>query len=197
MLVPLVLLILITISFFLIRLAPGDPQDIINDPERVARRPKLQHAYALRGRIKCQICGSAMVGHTMIDNGKPYHYYHCRLAFDRQSGQACSGRNVRAERLEAIDDAQPCLVGVTIRHLVPRDVRDLEAIEALPLSIVQKKVCALLLQGLSQPDVAERLGVSRSTVTDHVRKIYDKLDVHSADELRIRCAGRGRETGDG
>lgn len=103
----------------------------------------------------------------------------------------------RAERLEAIDDAQPCLVGVTIRHLVPRDVRDLEAIEALPLSIVQKKVCALLLQGLSQPDVAERLGVSRSTVTDHVRKIYDKLDVHSADELRIRCAGRGRETGDG
>jgi site-specific DNA recombinase len=75
-------------------------QQVMNDPERIARRPKLQHAYALRGRVKCQICGSAMVGHTMIDKGRPYHYYHCRLAFDRRTGRECSGRNIRAERLE-------------------------------------------------------------------------------------------------
>jgi hypothetical protein len=75
-------------------------QQIINAPERIARRPKLQHECALRGRVKCQLCGSAMVGHTMIDNGRPYHYYHCRLAFDRRSSRACSGRNIRAERLE-------------------------------------------------------------------------------------------------
>jgi hypothetical protein len=78
----------------------GQEAPIINDPERIARRPKLQHEYALRGRVKCQLCGSAMVGHTMIDNGRPYHDYHCRLAFDHRSGRACSGRNIRAERLE-------------------------------------------------------------------------------------------------
>ena len=73
----------------------------MNDPERVARRPKLRHEYALRGRVKCGLCGAAMVGHTMVDRGRPYHYYHCRITFDRRTGRECSGRNVRADRLEA------------------------------------------------------------------------------------------------
>src|SRR4051812_31090814 len=37
-------------------------QQIMNDPERVARRPKVRHEYPLRGRVKCSLCGSAMVG---------------------------------------------------------------------------------------------------------------------------------------
>ena len=44
-------------------------QQIINDPERIARRPKLRHEYPLRGRMKCGLCGSAMVGQTMINRG--------------------------------------------------------------------------------------------------------------------------------
>ena len=94
----------------------------------------------------------------------------------------------RAERLDAVDASQGSLVGVTIHHLVPREVRDLNAIESLPLSIAQKKVCSLLVKGWSQPQIAKRLGVSPSTVTDHVRKIYGKLDVHCADDLRARFA---------
>ncbi len=92
----------------------------------------------------------------------------------------------RAERLEAVGDAGPALIGVTIQHLVPREVRDLDAIEASALSIAQKKVCALLMQGLSHAQIAQRLGVSNHTVTDHIRKIYVKLDLHSVDELRSR-----------
>ena len=57
---------------------------------------------------------------------------------------------------------------------------------AYPLSIAQKKVCALLMQNLSQPQIAERLEISTHTVVDHVRKIYLKLDVHSVEELRSR-----------
>ena len=96
----------------------------------------------------------------------------------------------RAERLETIGAADTALVGITIQHLVPREVRDLDGLEAHPLSIAQKKVCALLLQGLSQPQIARQLGVSTSTVTDHVRKVYLKLDVHSIDELRLRMGER-------
>ena len=96
----------------------------------------------------------------------------------------------RAERLEPIGNAEAPLIGVAIRHLVPRAVRELEALEALPLSITQKKVCAHLLQGLSQPQIAVRLGVSQHTVVDHIRKIYVKLDVHSVDELRGRVGAR-------
>jgi DNA-binding CsgD family transcriptional regulator len=101
----------------------------------------------------------------------------------------------RAERLEPVGSADSALIGVTIQHLVPREVRDLEALEAYPLSITQKKVCAQLLQGWSQPQIAARLGVSQHTVVDHIRKIYLKLEVHSVEELRSRvgeCLDSGR-----
>ena len=47
----------------------------------------------------------------------------------------------------------------------------------------QREVCLLLHAGFSQTRVGEHLGVSTATVVDHVRKIYSKLDVHSAIEL--------------
>lgn len=95
----------------------------------------------------------------------------------------------RAEHLEPVGDPNPALIGVTIQHLVPRAVHDLETLESQPLSIAQKKVCTLLLQGLTQPQIAHRLNVAHSTVADHVRKIYLRLDVHSLAELRARCGG--------
>ena len=72
----------------------------MNDPERIARRPKPRHEYPLRGRIKCRLCGCG--------DGRPD---------DDRQGQAVPllrlpprlrpphrpnlhGRNVRADRLE-------------------------------------------------------------------------------------------------
>ncbi len=75
-------------------------QQIMNDPERIARRPKVRHEYALRGRVKCLLCGSAMVGQTMNNRGHTYHYYVCRSAFSRRTDRTCEGRNVRSDRLE-------------------------------------------------------------------------------------------------
>ena len=49
-------------------------QEILNDPERTRRRPTHRH-YALRGRLKCGVCGSAMVGQTLTVSTKPYRYY--------------------------------------------------------------------------------------------------------------------------
>jgi hypothetical protein len=76
-------------------------QQIMDAPERIARRPKPRHTYPLHGRVKCLLCGSAIVGQTMINRGHTYHYDVCRVAFDRRTGRTCSGRNVRADRLEA------------------------------------------------------------------------------------------------
>jgi site-specific DNA recombinase len=75
-------------------------QTILADPERIARRPEARHAYPLRGRLKCDLCGSAMVGQTMNPGTHDYHYYVCRIAFDRRQKSTCSARNVRADRLE-------------------------------------------------------------------------------------------------
>lgn len=89
-----------------------------------------------------------------------------------------------AERMEPVQGPGGSLIGITIQHLAPREVGDLDALESSPLSISQKKVCALLLRSCSHAEIAQRLGVSQHTVTDHIRKIYVRLDVHSLDELR-------------
>jgi DNA-binding CsgD family transcriptional regulator len=53
----------------------------------------------------------------------------------------------------------------------------------LELSPRERQVTMLLLGGLSHNQVAARLRVSRHTITDYVKGIYGKLDVHSQAEL--------------
>lgn len=92
----------------------------------------------------------------------------------------------RAERLEALGSAGTALIGICIQHLVPAEAKRLDRLERSGLTITQQKVCSLLLEGLSQAEIAGRLNVSKSTVVDHIRKAYLRLDVHSVDELRER-----------
>lgn len=60
------------------------------------------------------------------------------------------------------------------------------ALDRLPLSPTQREVCALLHRGSSQASIASQLQVAPSTVADHVRKIYARLDVHTVAELNAR-----------
>lgn len=74
-------------------------QEIIRDPERIRRRSAARF-YALSTRAKCALCGSTMVGQTLTVKGRPYRYYRCRHAYDRNTGRQCSARYVRADALE-------------------------------------------------------------------------------------------------
>ena len=74
-------------------------QEILSDPERTKQRPR-QNFYALRGRMKCGVCGAAMVGQTLTTKGKPYKYYRCRHLYDRNTSWRCSARYVPADLLE-------------------------------------------------------------------------------------------------
>jgi DNA-binding CsgD family transcriptional regulator len=74
-------------------------------------------------------------------------------------------------------------VVIVIERQVPLKLKLLDAMQFLPLSTKQKEVCLLLTDGFSYQDLAQRLGVGRTTIIDHVRKIYDKLDVHNHHEL--------------
>lgn len=91
-----------------------------------------------------------------------------------------------AERLAAVSAAMPELTAIRIAHHLPRELLEFHRLAASPLSPAQRKVSAMLLRGWPQTRIAAELGVSASTVIDHVRKIYRKLDLHSADELRAR-----------
>jgi site-specific DNA recombinase len=46
-------------------------QTILQDPERIRRRPEGR-SYALSGRLKCGICGGAMVGQTLTVKAHPF-----------------------------------------------------------------------------------------------------------------------------
>ena len=76
-------------------------QVIINDPERIRRRPTARF-YLLKGRAKCGICGSAMVGQTLSVKSKPFTYYRCRHVYDNNKGRTCTARYVRGDKLEQV-----------------------------------------------------------------------------------------------
>ena len=54
--------------------------------------------------------------------------------------------------------------------------------EKSDLSEREKEIFQLLVQGFSYKMIAADLGISLDTVRFHIKKIYDKLHVHSATE---------------
>jgi predicted ATPase/DNA-binding CsgD family transcriptional regulator len=58
------------------------------------------------------------------------------------------------------------------------------------LTPTELKVVELVAQGLTNPQVAERMFVSPSTVKTHVLHIFSKLDVHSRAELTAQAVRR-------
>lgn len=87
-----------------------------------------------------------------------------------------------AEPLAAVAAAEPA-IHVAIRHHETRAVAWRRGLDALPLSVTQREVCTLLRAGYSHGEIATAMSVAPSTVADHVKKIYNKLDVHSVHEL--------------
>jgi len=89
-----------------------------------------------------------------------------------------------AEPLQSLDAKAPFTIHVTVHHDEPRVVAQRRRLGALPISVAQREVCLLVHAGYTQAEIAAELSVAQSTVADHVKKIYAKLDVHSARELR-------------
>jgi site-specific DNA recombinase len=140
-------------------------QQIMNDPERIARRPKVRHEYPLRGRVKCSLCGSAMVGQTMNNRGHIYHYYVCRSAFSRRSDRTCEGRNVRSDRLE------------------PAIWREVRAKLTTPEIIVQE-----LRRGQPEPDreEVERLEAEISRLMERERRLVKLYSFGEIDDAVLQ-----------
>jgi len=85
------------------------------------------------------------------------------------------------------------LAQVTLRRLEPHRVALDRALRALPLTPGQVAVCRELYCGRSHAQISAQLGVAPATVVDHVRKVYQTLDLRSTLELRAhvdRCIGQ-------
>jgi DNA-binding CsgD family transcriptional regulator len=88
--------------------------------------------------------------------------------------------------MQALAAGLPPLIHVNIHQQEPRGLRLRRVIEELPLSPAQREVCVLLHTGRATADIAASLDIAPSTVADHVKKIYARLDVHSVRELSAR-----------
>jgi DNA-binding CsgD family transcriptional regulator len=92
----------------------------------------------------------------------------------------------RAEPMRPVQAGDLPMLHVMVAQFEPQFVSVRKALNRLPLSPAQREVCTLLHRGDSQARIARELNVAVTTVADHVRKIYAKLDIHSVVELRAR-----------
>jgi len=91
-----------------------------------------------------------------------------------------------ARRLDAVDAGAPSWTQVQLRRFEPRELADERRLQGFELSSGQAAVARLLLRGLAQAEVAQRLSIAPSTVVDHTRKLYQRLGVRSVRELLER-----------
>lgn len=91
--------------------------------------------------------------------------------------------NLRAYWLDKLNQEPGALVGITIEHQEPLALKILRVMQDLPLSPTQREVALLLAQGVSTDKIGNRLRIRYTTVKDHIRKIFDKLDIHQREEL--------------
>lgn len=97
------------------------------------------------------------------------------------------GRFVFRAHWLAADDADTGEIAVTIQREVPEAALLWQRIRQWGLLPPrQAEVCLYLACGLSYPDIAHRLGVSRTTVAFHARELYTRMDVRHSNEIAAK-----------
>ena len=99
-----------------------------------------------------------------------------QLGDEAFADEFAAGQQLRPDDLRTIPHPQ-----------MPAPVAQASSAPAESLTAREIEVLRLLAQDLSNPQIAERLVVSRRTVDAHLRSIYDKLGVKSRDAA-IRVA---------
>ena len=99
-----------------------------------------------------------------------------QLGEEAFANEFAAGHQLRLDDLQAIPHSAPSALALPT------------SAPSASLTAREIEVLRLLAQDLSNPQIAERLVVSRRTVDAHLRSIYDKLGVKSR-HAAIRIAG--------
>jgi DNA-binding CsgD family transcriptional regulator len=86
--------------------------------------------------------------------------------------------HLRADWLESPGDGTRGLVGLSIEHLQPREIRLLHGMKATDLSTREREAALLLALGRSVTDIADALNCKPNTAKYFQKQIYNKLAVH-------------------
>ncbi len=102
-----------------------------------------------------------------------------------QIGNSVRPKRSRRTRQAAPDERSFAQVAPQITQTVPlhpRRVPD-RYYHWMNLSEREKEIAQLVAQDKSNPEIAEQLSISRFTVANHLRHIYEKLDIKSRQQL--------------
>ena len=89
----------------------------------------------------------------------------------------------RGQWLEFADGSGNGHIAVTVQQQKPLLLIVLDRSEEFGLTPKQAEICQLMVAGHSYESIAERTNVTRYTVIDHVRRIYERLAVKNRSEL--------------
>jgi DNA-binding CsgD family transcriptional regulator len=81
---------------------------------------------------------------------------------------------------------------VYLQHLKPLQLTTAHGAHALGLSAQQQLIAVRWAAGQSQRQIAQALRIKDSTVVDHIRGIYDRLNVHDSTLLSTRLVEAGK-----
>ena len=159
-----------------------------------------QEDAAGQGRVRSQVealCVAALAHEANVDRNEATQ----ALTQALRIGQAKGFRRLFLDEgpkmaallqvvLPLLPDRTLSLYATTLLHSFPPELvaeHGAGASEVLlePLSQQEMRVLRLLAGGLSNPEIARELFVSRNTVKTQVQSIYRKLNVHSRDEARL------------
>lgn len=85
----------------------------------------------------------------------------------------------------------PVIARQLLKRLKPPGITAGRAMEDSPLSTRETEVLGLVAKGFSFGEIARLLGVSQHTIISHVKKIYQKLAVHSRGEAVYEAGKMG------
>ncbi len=119
--------------------------------------------YEVCHRLRCELGPSlpiVLISHLRTES------------FDRVAGLLIGADDYLAE---PVDPAELC---ARVRRLVDRD-ESVERLEDFDLTAREREVLRLLVEGLDQREIAERLMLSPKTISTHTGHVFRKLGVHS------------------
>ncbi|PPK42079.1 LuxR family two component transcriptional regulator [Trinickia symbiotica] len=85
----------------------------------------------------------------------------------------------------------PIIARQLLKRLRPRGPAAVGLSEEPPLSVRESEILSFIAKGFSFGEIAGLLGISQHTVVSHVKKIYQKLAVHSRGEAVYEAGKMG------
>jgi ATP/maltotriose-dependent transcriptional regulator MalT len=174
----------------------GEAGELVHAEAELARKSGVPRALGISLRTQGMVVGGDEGMRLLRESVDVLEHSVARLEYARSLAELGAALRRGNQRVEAREHLRPALViaeecGAT--PIAERAREELRATGARPRRIVlggvgsltasERRVARMAANGLSNPEIAQRLFVTRKTVEFHLSQCYRKLDIASREEL--------------